>query len=161
MATFPGSVVTITDPTSTSKLNSPSHATQHTTLNAEVIAIETSLKSVLNTAGSFNIEYQDSPAAKTSYVIIPYACTVNAKAVVTSGTTGTGATINCYVTNTAGAILVTGTFTSAGTAGSQILTFTNTSGTTTIAANLAVAVVKASCATSYGCMVSLFATKSI
>ena len=43
MASFPDAIVSISNPISTSKLNSPSHAAQHTTINAEVIAIETIL----------------------------------------------------------------------------------------------------------------------
>ena len=43
MASFPNTIVSISNPISTSKLNSPSHAAQHTTINAEVIAIETIL----------------------------------------------------------------------------------------------------------------------
>jgi hypothetical protein len=41
MATFPTAVISLTNPTSTSKLNSPDHATQHINANDEIEAIET------------------------------------------------------------------------------------------------------------------------
>ena len=43
MATYPGGIVSITDPISTDKQNAPSHSAQHTVLDAETVAIETEL----------------------------------------------------------------------------------------------------------------------
>jgi len=80
---------------------------------------------------------------------------------VCSGTTGTGATLTIYKSDTAGSGMLVGTFTSGGTAGAQVLAFTSgTSGVTSIAAGLAVCISKASCATSYGCSISVFTTRT-
>lgn len=43
MSSFPTSIVSPTDPTSSNKLNSPSHSGQHQSHNAEIVAIETKL----------------------------------------------------------------------------------------------------------------------
>ena len=161
MATFPSAVKSFTNPTATSTTVSPAHHDQHTDANAEITAIETSLLAFMGSAEAVTIQFADSPASEDKYVVIPYAATLSVKGVVCSGTTGTGATIVVYQTNTAGSDILAGTFTSAGTAGQQVLSFTaGTSGVSSVTAGLAVCVVKASCATSYGCSLSLFMTRT-
>ena len=88
MATFPSAVVSLTDPTSTSKLNSPSHADQHINANAEIEAIETELG--VNPAGAYTTVVARQNAelgclhfsmigtgAVTQYFVAPYNCTLS------------------------------------------------------------------------------------
>ncbi len=69
MASFPNTIVSISNPISTSKLNSPSHAAQHTTINAEVIAIETILGT--NPQGSYTT-VKDRLNAAASVKTVPF-----------------------------------------------------------------------------------------
>lgn len=52
MASFPSSIVTPTDPISTNTLNSPDHAGEHQSHNAEIVALETKLGTGSSTASS-------------------------------------------------------------------------------------------------------------
>lgn len=52
MAEYPATLPTFTDPTATSKLNSPSHSDLHAQANAEIVAITTELGT--DPAGSFS-----------------------------------------------------------------------------------------------------------
>jgi len=105
MADYPAAVTSLTDPTSSSKLNSPPHSTQHINANAEIEAIETELG--VDPAGSYstvvarldaehtwsNVIYHTvtctSTVAVTSYWRAPYACTISGYAQATAVSTAT------------------------------------------------------------------------
>lgn len=101
-----------------------------------------------------------STAAEAAYVAVPYDVTlVSAYGVVASGTVGTGASVQFNLTDTAGASLWgSASFTSAGTAGQQTVTY-GTMSTATISAVGVIAVTKASCATAYGATILITATR--
>lgn len=101
-----------------------------------------------------------STALEAAYISIPYdSLLVGANAVISSGTTGTGASFTITLTDTAGAALFgTASFASAGTAGAATISFGTTS-TAVITALGVIAIVKASCATAYGATVTITATR--
>ena len=110
----------------------------------------------------FIVNFQGaSTAAQTAYIAVPFACNlVSGRSTVASGTVGTGASVNVYLTDTAGSSLFgAATFTSAGTAGQQTLVL-GTMSTAQIAQAGVIAVVQSSCATAYGATVVITATKS-
>lgn len=183
MASYPATLASLS--TSTPIATSPTngHAALHVQVNGEINAIETTLGvNVQGTATNLVTRLNghdtsitaaltqivvvsfagSSTAVDRTYVAVPFAVTgISAKAVAISGTTGTGALITVFVDNTAGSDLLAGTFTSAGTAGSQVLSFTNgTSGVSTLAAGHAFCVSKASCATAYGCTVTFYLSRT-
>lgn len=104
-ATYPSAVTSLTNPTSTSKLNSPDHATQHINENDEIEAIEGELG--VDPAGSHatvvarlnvadtrsNIIYHTvvctSTVITTSYWRAPYACTLSGHCQATAVSTAT------------------------------------------------------------------------
>lgn len=111
---------------------------------------------VVNMGGSAT-----STAADAAYITVPYAMNlVAAYATICAGTVGTGAQISCTLTDTAGAAQFTAaSFTSAGTAGQQTLTFAGIT-TVQVPATGVLAIVKASCATAYGCTITIVGTKA-
>lgn len=182
MASYPTVLASLSTSSPVGTTSTNGHAGLHTQVNGEIVAIETTLG--LNVQGTatdlvtrLNLNDTKVTAALTqivtvsfagsstavdrTYVAIPFAVTgISAKAVTISGTTGTGASIQVFVDNTAGNDLLAGTFTSAGTAGSQVLSFTNgTSGVSTLLAGHAFCVSKASCATAYGCTVTFYLSR--
>lgn len=102
-----------------------------------------------------------STALHGAYIVVPYDVTlVAAYAQIASGTVGTGASVTINLTDTAGASLFgTASFTSAGTAGAQLLTF-GTMSTATISATGVIAITQASCATAYGASYTIVATRA-
>lgn len=104
MGTFPSAVISFTDPTSTDKLNSPSHSSQHSTANGEIEAVETELG--VDPAGSHatvvarlndmttytDVVYHSiatsSTVVTTRFWRAPYACDLSAhvQTMVSSGT---------------------------------------------------------------------------
>lgn len=102
-----------------------------------------------------------STALHASYIAVPYNTKlVSAYGVVNSGTVGTGASIVINLTDTAGASLFgTASFTSAGTAGQELITF-GTMSTAVISATGVIAVTQASCATAYGSTIVITATRA-
>lgn len=101
-----------------------------------------------------------STALHAAYIPLPYGVRlVSAQGTVASGTVGTGASIVINATDTAGASLFgTASFTSAGTAGQETITF-GTMGTATLAAGSVIAITQASCATAYGSTIVVAATR--
>jgi len=130
MATFPAAVISFTDPTSTSKLNSPSHSDQHIDVNGEVEAIETELG--VDPAGDYStvvtrLDNDDKWGQVLTWTVVnaagtgltmwwraPFACDISGH-VIYAVSSGTGRTVavahtsagdNALATATAG---VTGT----------------------------------------------------
>lgn len=101
-----------------------------------------------------------STALHAAYIALPYGVRlVSAQGTVASGTVGTGASILINATDTAGASLFgSASFTSAGTAGSETITF-GTMGTATLAAGSVIAITQSSCATAYGSTIVIAATR--
>jgi len=106
MATYPAAVVSLTNPTSSSKLNSPPHSTQHINANAEIEAIETELG--VDPAGAHadvvtrldaelgSMHFNLVVAAASSqlvYFAAPYACTISANVIMTVSS-GTGRVVS-------------------------------------------------------------------
>lgn len=120
------------------------------------IRIDTGTLTYTTTLGSA----AGTTAAEAAYITVPYDATlVSAYATLSNGTVGTGASITITQTDTAGASLFgSASFTSAGTAGQQTITF-GTMSTATISAVGVIAITKASCATAYGCTITLTATR--
>jgi hypothetical protein len=132
MADFPAAVTSLTDPTSTSKLNSPSHADQHINANAEIEAVETELG--VNPAGAestvvarlnaelgalhFNVL---CAAASTGSVFFsaPYNCTLSGYVNFTVSA-GTGRTVLVKHGSAGDNCLVTATQAATGTIGKQV-----------------------------------------
>lgn len=102
-----------------------------------------------------------STAAHGSYIAVPYNTRlVSAYGVVNSGTVGTGASILINLTDTAGASLFgSASFTSAGTAGQELITF-GTMSTAIISATGVIAITQSSCATAYGSTITITATRA-
>ena len=132
MATFPAAVVSLTDPTSTSKLNSPSHSDQHINANAEIEAIETELG--VNPTGAYTtvVARQNAElgcmhfnllcaAASTGsvYFSAPYACTL-AGYVNFNVSSGTGRTVLVKHGSAGDNCLVTAEQVTTGTIGAQV-----------------------------------------
>jgi hypothetical protein len=113
MADYPAAVTSLTNPTSTSKTNSPSHATQHINANDEIEAIQTELG--VDPAGSdadvvTRLDAMDTNRAaelgslhfnliaagagtQVVYFNAPYACTISANVVMTVSS-GTGRVVS-------------------------------------------------------------------
>lgn len=118
----------------------------------------TQIKACFSTIISINFAGA-STAVERAYVQIPFNLTaISGKAVVNSGTTGTGASIVVSVTDTAGGTMLSASFASAGTAGSEVLTLA--AGGTSALATGVLCITKASCATAYGATVSLYVSKT-
>ena len=114
MATFPSAVISLTNPSSTDKLNSPDHATQHSNANDEIEAIETELG--VDPAGSHstvvarlnkvdtwsNVIYHTvvctSTVITTAFWRAPYACSLSGYVQATAISTAT--TQHVYVAHT-------------------------------------------------------------
>lgn len=132
MATYPAAVISFTDPTSTNKLNSPSHSTQHANANGEIEAIETELG--IDPAGSYtnvvtrldNLDtwgqvvvvpmVMSSTAAVTYWWRAPYACTLSGY-VVYGVSSGTGRVVSVAHGSAGDNALATGTAGVTGTVG--------------------------------------------
>jgi len=157
MADFPAAVTTLTDPTSTDKLNSPSHSSQHSNLNDEVEAIETELG--INPAGAYAtvVARQDAElgsqfipivaaagSAITMYFTAPYACTFSGF-LNTHVSTGTGRSVSIAHGSAGDDIMAVAAFVTNGTVGVSVA-FT-ASATATVTANEVVKVSCTSCAT--------------
>jgi hypothetical protein len=82
MAEYPATLPTFTDPTATSKLNSPSHSDLHAKANAEIVAITTELGT--DPAGSFSTVKARIADLETH--IIAETATDNALTINNSGT---------------------------------------------------------------------------
>lgn len=101
-----------------------------------------------------------STAVERAYITVPYAIVgISGQAQICAGTVGTGASIVVSVTDTAGGTMISGTFTSAGTAGQQVLTLA-AGGTNALSSGGVLCVTKASCATAYGATVSIYVAKT-
>jgi len=139
MATYPAAVISLTNPTTTSKLNSPSHATQHENANDEIEAIETELG--VDPAGSHatvvarlnrddawsNIIYYTavttSTVATTAFWRAPYACTISGYAQATAISTATTQSVTVAHTSAGdNALAITGaTLGAVGTVGLPVI----------------------------------------
>lgn len=132
MADFPSSITSLTNPSSTDKLNSPDHATQHSNVNDEIEAIETELGT--DPAGSHTdvVERLDNidtwrdliyvPVTTTSTVVTtywwraPYACNLSGY-VIYGVSSGTGRTVSVAHGSAGDNALATGTSGVTGTVG--------------------------------------------
>ena len=156
MATFPSAVVSLTDPTSTSKLNSPSHADQHINANAEIEAIETELG--VDPAGAYAtvVARQNAElgclhfnllcaAASTGsiYFSAPYACTLSGY-VNYNVSSGTGRSVLVTHGSAGANCLIAAEQVTTGTIGAQV---TCTTSLATVSAAEIMQVVATSCAT--------------
>jgi hypothetical protein len=111
--------------------------------------------SVLGSKNVYNILFAGaSTAAEAAYLPVMVAGTVVAKYQIASGTVGTGATLLFYVTDTAGANILSAALASAGTAG-VIGSFSSTTASVVVTTAQGICVIKASCATAYGVGLSI------
>jgi len=101
-----------------------------------------------------------STAAEEVYFPVVVAGSVEIKYQVSSGTVGTGADIEVYVNDTAGANILSATLASAGTAGSAIGSFSSTTASVAVTSAQGICIVKASCATAYGVGLSVVIQKT-
>ena len=129
-------------------------------ITATSISLGTAPVGVIGVPYAITINFAGATtAAEAAYVPTPLAGNVSGKIQIASGAVGTGAAINCFVTDTAGAVLLTAALASASTAG-VIAALANTSGTIGVTSAQGICVAKASCATAFGCGVTLFVTRS-
>ena len=174
MASYPSALVTTatlvpivaTEPTS-----NPSHTGQHNNLNGEVIAIETalginpvrgyaSLSAALSTVGLSGFTWvAGSVSAASAYVVAPFGGTVTGY-FVQGGAAPAVPGLATVTVGSAGAILLTCTIASAGIAGA-VTAFTNTSGTTTIAAGASMLINLAGSGTAFQQSVSLSIARTV
>ena len=158
MVSYPGAVKSFTDPTSSSKLNSTSHADQHIDANDEINAIETELG--VDPAGAYStvVLRQDAEygrivipvvaaagATGTFYITVPSACTIGSGYLNCSVSAGSGRSMTVSHGSAGDDLMAVATFTSNGTIGVAIA-FT-ASATTTVTAAEVLKVSWTSCAT--------------
>ena len=168
MAVYPTTVVTtatLVPIVATELTNSPSHTGQHNNLNGEVIAIETalginpvrtyaSLSAALLSTGLSGITWVAGlTSAASAYVVAPFAGTVTGW-ICQGGAAPAVPGLATVTVGSAGAILLTATIASAGSNG-LVTTFTNTSGTTTIAAGASMLINLAASGTAFQQSVTL------
>ena len=132
MATYPAAIISLTNPTSTDKLNSPDHATQHINANDEIEAIETEIG--VDPAGSYTdvvtrLDNADKWGQVLTWNIVnaagtgltmwwraPYACTITGH-VIYAVSSGTGRTVAVAHTSAGDNALATATAGVTGTVG--------------------------------------------
>ena len=174
MAIYPGTIVTtatLVPIVATELTNNPSHTGQHNNLNGEVIAIETalgtnpvrgyaSLSAALLTVGLSGQSWvAGSVSAGTAYIVAPFAGTVTGYFVQGGAAPAVPGTPTVVV-GSAGAILLTATISSAGIAGA-VTAFTNTSGTTTIAAGASMQINLGASGTAYQQAVTVIIARTV
>lgn len=165
MADFPAAVTSLTNPTSTDKMNSPAHATQHANANDEIEAIETELGtdpagSHTNVVGRLDamdaktgaLTFWSTLAAGSSTTIwwtAPYACNISGR-VVYAVSSGTGRTVSVAHGSAGDNALATATAGVSGTVGAVVAMVASASASATAWETMRIVTTTCATAQTYG-----------
>lgn len=125
MSTFPTTLDSFTDPTATSKLNSPSHSQQHVNLNDAVEKIEAKVGAT-DSDVSTSLDYKITPRelTETDGATVTLDCTKRGVHVLTSTDLAGDTRAIAFSGGTVGQAVVLKLIEGAGAAAGQALTYT-------------------------------------